>query len=103
MYQAKRTTLFEALNGAGFYCRQRHGAYYIMADVHSLGFSDDFAAADFMLNQVGVAAVPGSSFYQRAELGRRLSRFTFSKGDRTLDQAAQRLLLMPEKLCGYRR
>ena len=103
MYQAKRTTLFEALNGAGFRCWQPHGAYYIMADVDSLGFPDDFAAADFMLKQVGVAAVPGSSFYHRAELGRRLLRFTFSKSEQTLSQAAQRLLLMPEKLRSYRR
>ncbi len=101
-YQAKRAALFGALSGAGFRCWQPHGAYYIMAEVHSLGFPDDFAAAEFMLHQVGVAAVPGSSFYHRAELGRRLLRFTFSKGDATLAQAAQRLTLMPEKLRNYR-
>ncbi len=72
MYQRKRALLFAALSGAGFACRQPHGAYYIMTDVANLGLADDVAAADFMLEQVGVAPVPGSSFYHRAELGRRL-------------------------------
>ncbi len=96
MYQRKRATLFAALSGAGFACRQPHGAYYIMTDVANLGLADDVAAADFMLEQVGVAPVPGSSFYHRAELGRRLLRFTFSKSDETLARAAQRLAALPE-------
>ena len=96
MYQRKRELLFAALSGAGFACRQPHGAYYIMTDVAHLGLADDVAAADFMLEQVGVAPVPGSSFYHRAELGRRLLRFTFSKSDETLARAAQRLAALPE-------
>lgn len=103
MYEGRRAKLFEALSAAGFQCWRPHGAYYIMADVQNLGLSDDFAAAEFMLHEVGVAAVPGSSFYHRPELGRRLLRFTFSKGDATLEQAAQRLKLTAQKLRGYRR
>ena len=53
----------------GFACWTPQGAYYIMADIGELGFRDDFAAADFFLDAVGVAAVPGSSFYHRNELG----------------------------------
>ncbi len=71
MYERKRATLFEALNGAGLKCRSPQGAYYIMADIGHLGFRDDFEAADFMLDEVGVSSVPGSSFYHRAELGLR--------------------------------
>src|SRR5579864_8437643 len=79
MYERKRSRLFEALSGAGLRCRAPQGAYYIMADVSHLGFADDFAAADFMLNEVGIAAVPGSSFYHRPELGRGMLGFTVSK------------------------
>jgi len=91
MYERKRATLLNALNGAGLKCRSPQGAYYIIADIGHLGFGDDFAAADFLLDQVGVAAVPGSSFYRRPELGKRKIRFTFSKSDETLAKAAERL------------
>jgi aminotransferase len=103
MYEAKRGILLRALKDTGFRCSEPDGAYYIMADVGHLGFADDVAAADFLLEQVGVAAVPGSSFYHRAELGRRLLRFTFSKSDETLGRAAQRLSILPERLMAYRR
>jgi aspartate/methionine/tyrosine aminotransferase len=98
MYERKRAMLLAALTGAGFSCRQPQGAYYIMADVAHLGLRDDVAAADFMIEQVGIASVPGSSFYHRAELGRRLLRFTFSKSDETLAAAAQRLAALAEKV-----
>ena len=103
MYRTKREMLFASLAGAGFQCREPAGAYYIMAGIGHLGFADDFAAADFLLNEVGVAAVPGSSFYHRAELGRGMVRFTFSKSDETLARAAQCLGSMQEKLRSYRR
>src|SRR6202035_3250183 len=67
MYERKRAMLFEALSAAGLKCRAPQGAYYVMADIAHLGFRDDFAAANFMLDDVGIAAVPGSSFYHRAE------------------------------------
>jgi aspartate/methionine/tyrosine aminotransferase len=91
MYERKREMLLQALTQAGLSCRQPAGAYYIMAEVASLGIADDLSAADFLLNEVGVAAVPGSSFYHQAELGRGLLRFTFSKSDETLARAAERL------------
>src|SRR5271155_2035723 len=84
MYARKRAALYAALTGAGLGCHQRAGAYYIMADIGPLGFADDPEAADFFLNEVGVAPVPGSSFYHRHELGRQMLRFTFSKSDETL-------------------
>jgi len=103
MYRRKREMLFAALTQAGLRCRPPAGAYYIMAEIGHLGFADDFAAADFLLNEVGVAAVPGSSFYHRAELGRELLRFTFSKSDETLERAAHRLRSLQDKLRSYRR
>ena len=102
MYERKRLTLFNALSGAGFKCRSPQGAYYIIADIGHLGFGDDFAAADFLLDQVGIAAVPGSSFYRHPELGRRKIRFTFSKSEETLASAVERLSKLHEKLRGRR-
>ena len=102
-YRNKRAMLLAALANAGLQCREPAGAYYIMAAIGHLGFADDFTAADFLLNQVGVAAVPGSSFYHRAELGRGMVRFTFSKSDETLARAAQCLASMQDKLRFYRR
>ncbi|MGH7916557.1 MAG: pyridoxal phosphate-dependent aminotransferase [Candidatus Binataceae bacterium] len=98
MYARKRSMLFNALTSAGLKCRMPQGAYYIIADIAHLGFADDFAAANFMLDEIGVAAVPGSSFYHRGELGRRMLRFTFSKADQTLEMAAIRLTSLKAKL-----
>ena len=74
-----------------------------VADIGHLGFQDDFAAADFMLNEVGVAPVPGSSFYSRPELGRNKVRFTFSKSDETIAAAAERLRSLQDKVRARRR
>lgn len=103
MYERKRATLFEALSQAGLKCRPPQGAYYIMADIAHMEFADDFAAADFMLDEVGIAAVPGSSFYHRAELGRNTLRFTFSKSDATIAAAAERLKSLERKLAARTR
>jgi aspartate/methionine/tyrosine aminotransferase len=103
MYTRKRAMLFDALTAAGLKCHVPAGAYYIMADIGHLGFTDDFAAAEWMLEDVGVAPVPGSSFYHRPELGHRMLRFTFSKSDDTLARAAERLRLLPEKAAARRR
>jgi aspartate/methionine/tyrosine aminotransferase len=102
MYERKRAMLLAALKGAGLRCCMPQGAYYIIADIGELGFRDDFEAADFFLDQVGVAAVPGSSFYHRAELGHRMLRFTFSKSDQTLAAAAERLAHLDSRLAARR-
>src|SRR5579864_9379007 len=98
MYERKRGALYAALTEAGLECSNPDGAYYIVAEIGKLGFKDDFAAADFILDEVGVAAVPGSSFYHRAELGHRKIRFTFSKSDETIAAAAERLGHLQERV-----
>jgi len=103
MYERKREALYRALTGAGLKCHLPDGAYYIMADIDGLGFADDFEAADFFLEDVGVAPVPGSSFYRRHELGRRMLRFTFSKSDETIAEATRRLETLGAKLSSRRR
>jgi aminotransferase len=93
MYAAKRAILLDALRGAGFACHQPEGAYYIMADFSALGFEgDDTAFAHHLIRDIGVAPVPGSSFYRPgSDAGSRMVRFTFSKSDETLREAARRL------------
>jgi len=92
MYQEKRAQLLTALREAGFDCHLPEGAYYIMADFSALGFNgDDAAFARHLIETVGVASVPGSSFYRSNEAGSRFVRFTFSKSKETLSEAARRL------------
>ncbi len=90
MYDRKRKLLYNALTKAGFGCQMPEGAYYILADIPEGINMDDMDFARYMVSKVGVAAVPGSSFY-RSEKGRHKLRFTFSKKDETLMEAARRL------------
>jgi len=90
-YQNRRDTLLRSLRAAGFRCFVPRGAYYIMTDIASFGFPDDIAFARHLVESIGVAAVPGSSFYQRSEGGRQKLRFAFCKKIETLDAAAERL------------
>ena len=87
-YDRKRKILFEGLRKAGFACTLPEGAYYIFTDISGCGMTDT-AFARHMIETVGVAAVPGSSFYHNG--GKTKLRFTFSKKDETLVEACQRL------------
>lgn len=91
MYGRKRSILLHALRESGFACHSPEGAYYIMGDFSGLAFKgDDTQFAMHMIEKAGVAPVPGSSFY-RSDEGRHLVRFTFSKSEETLAEAARRL------------
>ena len=90
-YAARRAVMMRVLGEAGFTAEEPQGAYYVMADVSSLGFDDDVAAARYLVSEVGVAAVPGSSFFSRPEPGSHLLRFAFPKQLATLEEAGRRL------------
>jgi len=90
-YRARRDRLLPALRQAGFKTFIPRGAYYIMTDIGGFDFSDDVSFARHLVKDIGVASVPGSSFYSRPELGARQVRFAFCKTDATLDEAARRL------------
>jgi len=90
-YLARRDRLMGILSQAGFRCFQPRGAYYIMTDISAFGFPDDVAFAKYLVKEIGVAAVPGSSFYRDPANGRNHLRFTFCKTDKTLQAAAERL------------
>jgi aminotransferase len=90
-YQRRRDVLLEILERHQFTCYPPFGAYYIMTDISAFGFADDVAFARYLVKDVGVAAVPGSSFYQDAAKGRTKLRFCFCKRDETLKEADRRL------------
>src|SRR4249920_1709115 len=90
-YQRRRDMLLDILNRHHFTCYAPHGAYYIMTDIGDFGFPDDIEFARYLVKEVGVAAVPGSSFYRNAAMGQTKLRFCFCKKDETLIEADQRL------------
>jgi aspartate/methionine/tyrosine aminotransferase len=90
-YRARRDRLMPALVEAGFRCFRPRGAYYVMTDIRGFGFADDLAFARHLVKEVGVAAVPGSSFYRDSRDGAQQVRFAFCKRNETLDAAAERL------------
>lgn len=88
MYDHKRRLLFNGLKSAGFRCERPEGAYYIWTDISDFGkTSTEFAR--YLVKEIGVASVPGSSFYSSG--GESKLRFTFSKKDSTLEEACRRL------------
>jgi aspartate/methionine/tyrosine aminotransferase len=89
-YQKRRDVLLEILTRHHFTCYKPLGAYYIMTDISTFGFADDVAFARYLVKDVGVAAVPGSSFYT-TDAGRTKLRFCFCKRDETLAAADQRM------------
>ena len=93
-YVGRRDRLLAALRRTGFRPYVPRGAYYIMADISGFGFVDDFAFARYLVEKVGVAAVPGSSFFADPAEGSHLIRFCFCKKYETLDAAEARLSLL---------
>ena len=90
-YCARRDRLIPALTEAGFRCFRPRGAYYVMTDISAFGFADDVAFTKYLVKEIGVAAVPGSSFYNDPRDGAKQVRFAFCKRDETLDDAGKRL------------
>jgi aspartate/methionine/tyrosine aminotransferase len=90
-YRGKRDRMLRILGDAGFQCFRPRGAYYIMTDITKFGFPDDVSFARDLVQRIGIAVVPGSSFYNEAADGSRQVRFTFCKKEETLAAAAERL------------
>jgi aspartate/methionine/tyrosine aminotransferase len=90
-YSVRRERLLGILTTAGFKCFKPRGAYYIMTDISAFGFPDDVTFAKHLVTEIGVAAVPGSSFYRNPADGKNHLRFTFCKTEKTFRAAAERL------------
>jgi aspartate/methionine/tyrosine aminotransferase len=101
-YAKKRERLLKILEAAGFIVYKPRGAYYIMTDISRFSFPDndsrfasgskDVAFAKYLVAEIGVACVPGSSFYNNPQDGASQVRFTFCKKEETLTAAEERFL-----------
>src|ERR1700688_4066279 len=90
-YRTRRDHLIPALEKAGFRCYLPRGAYYVMTDISAFGFANDVKFAAYLVREIGIACVPGSSFYKHPKDGSQQVRFAFCKKPETLDAAARRL------------
>jgi aminotransferase len=90
-YSRRRDLCLRALRDAGFAFNPVEGAYYVMTDFTAFGYDNDIEFAHYLVKEIGVASVPGSSFYMPPALGRTQVRFCFPKKDETLIAAGERL------------
>jgi aspartate/methionine/tyrosine aminotransferase len=97
-YRARRDTMVAALTEGGFKFSSPEGAYYILADFSELSDLRGLAFAIWLAKEVGVATVPGTSFYHNPETGESLTRFAFCKKPETLERAAERLVTLSAKV-----
>ena len=107
-YAKKRERLLRILETAGFTVYKPRGAYYIMTDISAFHFpagdarfgspTRDVAFAKYLVQEIGVACVPGSSFYNEAQDGASQVRFTFCKKDETLAAAEERLVKLTGRI-----
>ncbi len=91
MYQAKRDLMLDILRRAGFACLTPYGAYYIMARISALTAADDVTFSAMLVKDVGVATVPGGSFFHDPAMGRDYVRFAYPKREATLEEVDRRL------------
>jgi aspartate/methionine/tyrosine aminotransferase len=90
-YAARRDHLVASLESVGFRCYLPHGAYYVMTDISGFHMSDDVTFVRYMIENIGLAAVPGSSFFSQNGMGGQNVRFCFCKKYETLEGARRQL------------
>lgn len=96
-YEQKRTLFLNGLDRIGLKYYKPQGAYYVLVDISEFGEPDDYKFCEWLAKEIGVAAVPGSSFFR--EDVHQYIRFHFAKKEETLIEALKRL----EKLESYRK
>jgi aspartate/methionine/tyrosine aminotransferase len=97
-YRARRDVLLPVLEENGFKTFVPDGAYYIMTDISEFGFPNDVEFTKHLIREIGVACVPGSSFYSVSQHGKQQVRFCFCKKDETLERAAERLTKLTKRI-----
>ena len=90
-YTKRLDLIYPVLEDAGFKVHRPQGAYYLLADVSSLGLDSNTNTAEKLLELTGVGAVPGESFYENPEDGKNQLRFCFSKEYDVVEEACRRL------------
>lgn len=96
-YARRRERLIGMVEKVGFRVHRPQGAYYAMTEIDGLGWDDDVAFARHLVQEIGVAVVPGSSFYRDPKDGRFQVRFAFCKKDATFDEAERRLATLKRR------
>jgi aminotransferase len=96
LYTEKRNIFLQYLDAAGLRYTEPEGAYYVMIDISEFGWKDDIAFCEWMAREIGVAAVPGSSFFH--EPMNHLVRLHFAKKPETLESAGERLVKLKLKV-----
>lgn len=94
-YDSKRKLFLDGLDKIGLKYFMPQGAYYVMVDISQFGYKSDYDFAVWLIKNIGVAGVPGSSFFK--EDVNNYIRFHFAKKEETLKEALKRL----EKLKEY--
>ncbi|MHB9156354.1 MAG: pyridoxal phosphate-dependent aminotransferase, partial [Endomicrobiales bacterium] len=89
-YTGLKGRFLSYLDAAGLTYTTPQGAYYVLVDIRPLGWDDDTRFAEWLTKEIGVAGVPGSSFFR--EPVKNMIRFHFAKRPETLDAAGQRIL-----------
>ncbi|WP_341526099.1 aminotransferase class I/II-fold pyridoxal phosphate-dependent enzyme [Nostoc sp. UHCC 0302] len=98
LYQGKRDSIVQILEQVGIPYFLPKGAYYVLADISKFGYKTDIEFAYHLIKNIGVAVVPGSSFFSQPEKGHSLIRFCFSKKPETLQAASNKLLKLTSTL-----
>jgi len=96
-YLTRRNSFLYYLERAELPYTKPKGAYYVLVDISRFGFERSMDAAIWMIKEIGVAGVPGSSFFQNPRNGEHLIRFHFSKSQKLLDEAGERLFRLRSK------
>ena len=91
-YTAKRDLILRQLDAAGIDYYRPQGAYYVLCDISKFGFPNDIAFTQHLIENIGVACVPGSSFFSDPASGAGIIRFCFCKKEETLLEAGARLI-----------
>lgn len=96
-YALRRQSMLSILDESGISYFKPQGAYYVFCDIANFGFKNDVAFTEFLVKEIGVAVVPGSSFFRPGELGNKYVRFCFAKKPETMQAARERLLKLKSK------
>jgi len=97
-YTNRRDHIVDTLQSAGLRCFVPSGAYYVMAEIPGRGFDNDLYFVRYLIEDIGVACVPGSSFYSPSSGGgSRQVRFCFCKKYETLEAARSQLLKLKDR------
>ncbi|MGC4063784.1 MAG: aminotransferase class I/II-fold pyridoxal phosphate-dependent enzyme [Polyangiaceae bacterium] len=98
LYAHKRSVFLDQLKRARLDFHEPEGAYFVMVDISEFGAKSDILFCEWLAREVGVAAVPGSSFFREDE--RSFVRFHFAKDEGVLQEAGRRLGSLYEKARG---